>query len=62
MQGEEPSTSLVNALVDEVGRIVLWRDGIALVLAVNQGIAVCLCATSHLALEWVVELGVRHGT
>ena len=60
MQGEEPSTCLVDTLVDEVGRIVLRRDGIALVSAVDERVTVCLCATSHLTLEWVVELGVRH--
>ena len=33
---------------------------LSLVGAVDECIAVCLCATGHLTLEWVVELGVRH--
>ena len=60
VQGEEPSTGLIHALVDEVGWIELRRNSISLVGAVNESITVCLCATSHLTLEWVVELGIRH--
>ena len=60
VQGEEPSTGLIHALVDEVGWIELRRNSISLVGAVDECITVGLCATCHLALEWVVELGIRH--
>ena len=60
VQGEEPSTGLIHALVDEVGWIELRRNSISLIGAVDECIAVCLCATCHLSLEWVVKLGVRH--
>ena len=62
MQSEEPSTCLVNTLVDEVGRIELRRNSISFVSAMDKSIAVSLCATSHLTLEWIVKLSIRHRT
>ena len=60
MECEEPSTCLVDALVDEVGGIELRRDGCSLVCAVDKRLTVFLCAACHLSLERIVELCVRH--
>ena len=62
MQCEEPATSLVNALVDEVSREELRRDSHAFVVAVNKSLAILLCAARHLTLKRIVELCVRHRT